>query len=216
MTKTKAIKLPKPFIFLTCKNILCCRENHCISCPAWLFCLQPNLATASPSAFPSAQLSAACLEVNSLMIPLSFLSIFKWLILPFWQLLVQAAAGPPSSCLASSSSGQHPVTRHVTGNGETTTKYPSGVVTDGVNPKNGEIFDRDAHLYTRDVHALQLGPHKHRIWTINLNANPSFPHPPDWPSKLASTIWFVWGAYICVSLLTVIVVAVTFQGVWAG
>lgn len=43
----------------------------------WLLCSQPNLAVSSPSAQPSAGLSAACLEVNSFTIPLSALPIFK-------------------------------------------------------------------------------------------------------------------------------------------
>lgn len=75
-------------------------EHHFISIyekSGWLFCSQPNLAAPSPSALPSAGLSAACLEVNSFMIPLSVLHIFKWLILPLWQLLVQAVAQPSPS-----------------------------------------------------------------------------------------------------------------------
>lgn len=65
----------------------------------WSSRSQPNLAAPSPSALPSAELSAACLEVNSFMIPLSVLPISKWLILPLWQLLVRAVARPPPSPL---------------------------------------------------------------------------------------------------------------------
>lgn len=74
-----------------CANTCCvAREDHSISIhekSGLSFCSQPNLAARSPSALPSAGLSAACLEVNSFMIPLSVLPIFKWLILPFWQRL---------------------------------------------------------------------------------------------------------------------------------
>lgn len=65
----------------------------------WSSRSQPNLAAPSPSALPSAELSAACLEVNSFMIPLSVLPISKWLILPLWQLLAWAVARPPPSPL---------------------------------------------------------------------------------------------------------------------
>lgn len=83
-----------------CKHMLCCLEDHSISIhekPGLSFCSQPNLAALSPSALPSAGLSAACLEVNSFMIPLSVLPIFKWLIFPLWQLLAQAPPQPPLS-----------------------------------------------------------------------------------------------------------------------
>ena len=60
-------------------------------------CSQPNLAALSPSALPSAGLSAACLEVNSFMIPLSVQPVFKWLILPLWQRLARPVAPPPPS-----------------------------------------------------------------------------------------------------------------------
>lgn len=83
----------------------CCapQEDHSISIrekSGLPFCSQPNLAARSPSALPSAGLSAACLEVNSFMIPLSVLPIFKWLILPLWQRLVRGGGErrrlPPS------------------------------------------------------------------------------------------------------------------------
>lgn len=96
-----------------CTNTCCAaREDHSISIhekSGLSFCSQPNLAAHSPSALPSAGLSAACLEVNSFMIPLSVLPIFKWLILPLWQRL----AGPvwrsllcPFSASSGPSSGQ--------------------------------------------------------------------------------------------------------------
>ena len=88
------------YMHTLCKHMLCCLEDHSISIhekPGLSFCSQPNLAALSPSALPSAGLSAACLEVNSFMIPLSVLPIFKWLIFPLWQLLAQAAPQLPPS-----------------------------------------------------------------------------------------------------------------------
>lgn len=67
------------------------RKNHnlrALEKSGLSFCFLLNLAAHSPSALPSAELSAACSEVNSFMIPLSVLPIFKWLILPLWQQLV--------------------------------------------------------------------------------------------------------------------------------
>lgn len=84
-----------------CANTSCAAwEDHSISIhdkSGLSFCSQPNLAARSPSALPSAGLSAACLEVNSFMIPLSVLPIFKWLILPLWQRLVGPVEQPPPS-----------------------------------------------------------------------------------------------------------------------
>lgn len=76
------------------------REDHSVSIhekSGLSSCSQPNLAARSPSALPSAGLSAACLEVNSFMIPLSVLPIFKWLILPLWQPLAGPVARRPAS-----------------------------------------------------------------------------------------------------------------------
>lgn len=84
-----------------CANTCCAaQEDHSISIhekSGLSFCSQPNLAARSPSALPSAGLSAACLEVNSFMIPLSVLPIFKWLILPLWQRLARPVAQRPPS-----------------------------------------------------------------------------------------------------------------------
>lgn len=82
-----------------CANTSCAAwEDHSISIhdkSGLPFFSQPNLASRSPSALPSAGLSAACLEVNSFMIPLSVLPIFKWLILPLWQRLTGLMEQPP-------------------------------------------------------------------------------------------------------------------------
>lgn len=112
-TKSSTYLSSHIYVYTNCANTCCAaREDHSISIhekSGLTFCSQPNLATLSPSALPSAGLSAACLEVNSFMIPLSVLPIFKWLILPLWQLLAQAVAYPPPSCFSASSEQQYPV-----------------------------------------------------------------------------------------------------------
>lgn len=91
--------------YAQCANTCCgAWEDHSISIheksgPS--SCSQPNLAALSPSALPSAGLSAACLEVNSFMIPLSVQPIFKCLILPLWQRLAGPVARPPPSLCGS-------------------------------------------------------------------------------------------------------------------